>query len=168
MLNYYDEIKNDILEVLEEDEGAKNILHSENCKDAIIEKLTDYLFCCDDVTGNGSGSYYFNSKKARMQCYNYASDVREALEMFGYTKKLEKFKIFESLIDRGCLDVENMTLDNEILEEAGEDEKYYIFYALEEIEELDFETLDVITRCYKLYDVVSDIVENFLKYGLTK
>jgi hypothetical protein len=168
MISYYNELKNDIMEVLENSQGAKNILWSENCKDAIIENLVDYLIDCDDVTGNGSGSYYFNSKKARIQCYNYASDVREALEMFGYTKKLEKFKIFESLIDAGYVYVENMHFDDEILEDVGEDEKYYIFYALEEIEELDFETLDVITRCYKLYDVVSDIVENFLKYGLTK
>jgi hypothetical protein len=168
MLCYYNEVKNDIMEVLENSQEAKNILWSENCKDAIIENLVDFLIDCDDVTGNGSGSYYFNSKKARMQCYNYASDVREALEMYGYRKTLEKFKIFEALSDRGCIDVENMTFNNEILEEVGDDEKYYIFYALEEIEELDFETLDVITRCYKLYDVVSDIVENFLKYGLTK
>jgi hypothetical protein len=168
MLNYYDEIKNDILEVLEEDEGAKNILHSENCKDTIIENLVDYLIDCDDVTGSGSGSYYFNSKKARMQCYNYASDVREALEMYGYRKTLEKFKIFEALSDRGCIDVENMTFNNEILEEVGDDEKYYIFYALEEIDGLDFEAIDVITRCYKLYEVVTKIVENFLKYGFTK
>jgi hypothetical protein len=156
------------MEVLENSQEAKNILWSENCKDAIIENLVDFLIDCDDVTGNGSGSYYFNSKKARMQCYNYASDVREALEMYGYRKTLEKFKIFEALSDRGCIDVENMTFNNEILEEVGDDEKYYIFYALEEIEELDFETLDVITRCYKLYDAVSDIVENFLKYDLTK
>jgi hypothetical protein len=168
MLNYYDEIKNDILEVLEEDEGASDILHSENCKDAIIDKLTDYLTDCDGVTGNLSGSYYCNSKKARMHCYNYASDVREALEMFGYTKKLEKFKIFESLIDVGYVYVENMHFDDEILEDVGEDEKYYIFYALEEIDGLDFEAIDVITRCYKLYEVVTKIVENFLKYGLTK
>jgi hypothetical protein len=159
MLNYYDEIKNDVMEVLEEDEDVRNILHFESCRDAIIDRLTDYLTDCDAVTGNLSGSYYFNSKKARIQCYNYASDVREALEMYGYTKKLEKFKIFETLVDAGYIDVEDMDFDNEILEDVGEDERYYIFYALEEIEELDFETLDVITRCYKLYEVVSDVVK---------
>jgi hypothetical protein len=168
MLCYYNEVKNDIMEVLENSQEAKNILWSENCKDAIIENLVDFLIDCDDVTGNGSGSYYFNSYKARIHCYNYASDVRESLEMFGYTKKLEKFKIFESLADEGYIDVDTMDFDNEILEEVGNDEKDFILYALEEIEELSFEEIDVITRCYKLYEVVSDIVENFLGYGLTK
>jgi hypothetical protein len=156
MLNYYDEIKNDILEVLEEDEGAKNILHSENCKDAIIENLTDYLIDCDGVTGNLSGSYYCNSYKARIQCYNYASDVREALEVFGYEKELAEFKFFEALADEGCINVDTMKIDDDAL------------IGLYIIDDLDFESLDVITRCYKLYEVVTKIVENFLKYGLTK
>jgi hypothetical protein len=151
MLNYYDEIKNDILEVLEEDEGAKNILHSESCKDAIIDKLTDYLINCDGVTGNLSSSYYCNSKKARIQCYNYASDVREALEEYGYKKEFEAFKFFEALADEGCLDVDTMKIDDDAL------------IGLYIIEGLDFETLDVITRCYKLYEVVADVVEDFLK-----
>jgi hypothetical protein len=163
MLNYYDEIKNDILEVLEEDEGAKNILHSESCKDAIIDKLTDYLINCDRVTGNLSGSYYCNSYKSRKHCYNYFRDVFEALEEYDYKKELEKFKTFVSLVEEGYLNIENMTLDYDLLEEVDENEKYFAFYALEEIEDLNFETLDVITRCYKLYEVVADVVEDFLK-----
>jgi len=153
---YYDELKNDILEVLEEDEGARNILHSENCKDAIIENLVDYLIDCDDVTGNGSGSYYMNAYKARLHCYNYASDVREALEMFGYKKELEAFKFFEALADEGYINVDTMKIDDDAL------------IGLYIIDGLSFEALDVITRCYKLYEVVTDIVENFFKYGLTK
>jgi hypothetical protein len=151
MLNYYDEVKNDILEVLEEDEGAKNILHSESCKDTIIEKLTDYLIDCDGVTGNLSGSYYCNAYKARIQCYNYASDVREALEEYGYKKELEAFKFFECLADEGYIDVDTMRIDDDAL------------IGLYIIDGLNFETIDVITRCYKLYEVVSDVVEEFLK-----
>jgi hypothetical protein len=163
MLNYYDEVKNDILEVLEEDEGAKNILHSESCKDAIIDSLGDYLINCDGVTGNLSGSYYCSSYKSRKHCYNYFRDVFEALEEYEYNSKLEKFKTFVSLVEYGYLNIENMTLDYEILDEVDEDERYSIFYAFEEIEGLDFESIDVITRCYKLYEVVADVVEEFLK-----
>jgi hypothetical protein len=159
MLSYYDEVKNDILEVLEEDECAKNILHSESCKDSIIDNLTDYLIDCDGVTGNLSGSYYCSSYKSRKHCYNYFRDVFEALEEYDYNLKLEKFKTFVSLVEEGYLNIENMTLDNEILDEVDEDERYCAFYAFEEIEGLNFETIDVITRCHKLYEVVSDVVK---------
>jgi len=164
MLNYYDEIKNDILAVLEEDKEVKNILQSEDDKDTIVENLVDYFWTCDSVTGNASRSYYCSSYKARIHCYNYACDVREALESYGYTEKLESFKIFEFLVDEGYLNIENMTLNDEILDEVDEDERCYAFYALEETEDLDFEVLDVITRCYMLYEVIHNIVENFLKY----
>lgn len=163
MLNYYDEIKNDIMEVLEEDENAKNIVQSENSVDTIIDDLVNYLIDCDDVTGNASGSYYMNSYVSRKHCYNYFRDVFEALEEYGYNKELEKFKTFVSLVEEGYLNIENMTLDEEILNDVDEDEKDCIFYALEDIEELNYEELDVITRCYKLWEVVSDVVENFLK-----
>jgi hypothetical protein len=156
MLCYYNEVKNDIMEVLENSQEAKNILYSESCRDAIIDKLTDYLIDCDDVTGNGSGSYYCNAYKARKQCYNYASDVREALEVFGYKEELEAFKFFEALADEGYIDVDTMKIDDDAL------------IGLYIINDLSFESIDVITRCYKLYEVVADIVENFLKYGLTK
>jgi hypothetical protein len=156
MLCYYNEVKNDIMEVLENSQEAKNILWSENCKDAIIENLVDFLIDCDDVTGNGSGSYYFNSKKARQQCYNYASDVKEALEVFGYEKELAEFKFFEALADEGCINVDTMKIDDDAL------------IGLYIIDDLDFESLDVITRCYKLYTVVTDVVEIFLRYGLTQ
>jgi hypothetical protein len=144
------------MEVLENSQEAKNILWSENCKDAIIENLVDFLIDCDDVTGNGSGSYYFNSKKARQQCYNYASDVKEALEVFGYEKELAEFKFFEALADEGCINVDTMKIDDDAL------------IGLYIIDDLDFESLDVITRCYKLYTVVTDVVEIFLRYGLTQ
>jgi len=160
---YYDEVKNDILEVLEEDENTRDILLSGDCKDTIIEDLTDYLWDCDCVTGNGSGSYYFNSLKARKQCYDFSCDVIEALEMYGYEGKLELFKVFESLANEGYINVNTM----EINEDAFcEDEMAYRWCAendLESVKELDFEVLDVITRCYFLNEAVVDIIEEFLK-----
>lgn len=164
MLNYYDEIKEAILEVLEEDAEVRNILYSENDEDTIIEKLVDYLFNCDYVTGNASGTYYFSSYESRKHCYNYFRDVFEALEEFCYNSELTKFKTFVNLVEEGYLNIENMTLDYELLNEIGEDEKYAILYDFEEIENLNFETLDVITRCYMASEVVSSVVKNFLKY----
>ena len=159
MMNYYDEIKNDILEAIEEDENVKEILYSGNCKDTIIEDLIDYLMDCDYVTGNGRGSYYCNSYKARKQCYNYSSDVREALEMLGCEGKLELFKIFEDLADEGYINIYTMEINDGIFEEEEEETRYY----LEKIEGLDFETIDVITRCYLLNEVLTDVVEAILK-----
>lgn len=163
MLNYYDELYCNILEVLEEDENAKNIVQSENSVDTIIDDLVNYLIDCDDVTGNVSESYYMNSYVSRKHCYNYFRDVFEALEEYGYNKELTKFKTFVSLVEEDYLNIENMTLNEEILEELSEEDRCLVFYTLEEIDELNYEELDVITRCYKLWEVVSDVVENFLK-----
>jgi hypothetical protein len=166
MLNYYDEVKNDIMEVLEDKRSREYMFLKENKdlpEDTIYDYLIDYLTENDSVTGNISGSYYFSSYKSRKHCYNYFRDVFEALEEYDYKKELQKFKIFVSLVEYGYLNIENMTLDYELLEEVDEDERYSIFYAFEEIEGLDFESIDVITRCYKLYEVVADVVEEFLK-----
>lgn len=158
MLNYYDELKNDILEVLEEDENAKNIVQSENSVDTIIDNLVDYLFDYD-VTGNGSGSYYMNSYKSRKHCYNYASDVKEALEVYGYEKDFELFKTFESLADEHYINVDTMEINDDALYDEDPEYRWYIVNNFESIKELNFKKLDVITRCYKLYKVVADIVK---------
>ena len=165
MLNYYDELKNDIMEVLEDEYSKENIFLKENKdmpKDTIYDYLLDYLIENDSVTGNGSGSYYMNSYDSRKHCYNYFRDVFEALGDYGYNKELEKFKIFVGLVEEGYLNIENMTLDDEILEEEDEYEKYSILYAFEEVEELNFEVLDVITRCYLMPQVLWDILDNYL------
>lgn len=161
MLNYYDEIKEAVIEALEEDE-VKNILQSENSKDTIVANLVDYLFDWDSITGNASCSYYCSSYKARKHCYSFFRDVFEALEMYGYDEELENFKTFVNLVEAGYLNIEDMTINYDILEDEDEDESCYVFYTLEEIENLNFETLDVITRCYMLSSVLSDVVNNYL------
>ena len=166
MLNYYDELKNDIMEVLEDEYSQENIFLKENKdmpKDTIYDYLIAYLMENDSVTGNLSGSYYMNSYESRKHCYNYFRDVFEALEEYGYNKELEKFKVFVNLAEEGYINIENMTLDDELLEEVDEDEKCAILYAFEEeVEELNFETLDVITRCYLMNQVLWDILDNYL------
>ena len=163
MLNYYDELKNDIMEVLE-DEYSKEILkENKDMQDTIYDYLLDYLIENDSVTGNRSSSYYMNSYDSRKHCYNYFRDVFEALGDYGYNKELEKFEIFVGLVEEGYLDIENMTLDDELLNEIDEDEKHSILYAFEEeVEWLNFETLDVITRCYLMPQVLWDILDNYL------
>lgn len=156
MLNYYDELKNDIIEALKYD--YTEILESANKEDA-YHQLEEILFIEDSITGNASGSYYFNTYKSRKHCYNYFRDVFEALEEYGYEKELTNFKTFVSLVEEGYLNIENMTLNDDILEKVDEDERCFAFYTLEDIEELNFETLDVITRCYMLSKVLTDVLD---------
>lgn len=160
MLNYYDELKNDIIEALKYD--YSEILESAEDKEDAYYQLEDIFFITDSITGNASGSYYCNAYEARKHCYEYFRDVFEALEEFCYEKELQYFKTFVSLVEEGYLNIENMTLNDEILEEVDEDERCYAFYALEEVEELSFETLDVITRCYFLSSVLGDVLDKYL------
>lgn len=164
MLNYYDEIKNDIMEVLE-GEGSREYQYLQNNKnlpkDTIYEYLLEYLMDNDSVTGNISGSYYCSSYKSRKHCYNYFRDVFEALEEYGYNKELKNFKFFVNLVEVGYLNIENMILNYEYMEELEFDEEICCYeHCFEEyIKPLNFEKLDVITRCYKLTEVLWDVLD---------
>jgi hypothetical protein len=48
------------------------------------EELYDELWCADSVTGNGSGSYTFNTWKAEEYICHNMDLVQEAYEEFGY------------------------------------------------------------------------------------
>lgn len=161
MLNYYDEIKEAVIEALEEEE-VKNIINQAKNKDDVYYDLYERFFVDDAITGNASGSYYMNSYESRKHCYNFFRDVFEALEDYDYKKELENFKTFVNLVEAGYLNIEDMTINYDILEDEDEDESCYVSYALEEIENLNFEKLDVITRCYMLSSVLNDVVNNYL------
>lgn len=64
MMNYYDEIKEAILEALKEDE-YKEIIEQAEDKDEVYYELEDRFFVMDRITGNASGSYYFSSYKSK-------------------------------------------------------------------------------------------------------
>lgn len=166
MLDYYDELKNDIIEVLEDEHSREHEYLKKNkdlSKDTIFENLFEYLFVNDAITGNASGSYYCNSYKARKQCYSFSNDVEEALEQYGYKTELEKFKIFDYLIQEGWLNIENMQLNTELMEEMlNDDQQAYIYYDFEMMQDLSFEVIDVITRCYKMYEVLWKVLDNYL------
>ena len=59
--NYWDEMKVDIKNYLSEN----NIKVLKNERSDLEDKLYNELFLADGVTGNGSGSYTFNSYKAK-------------------------------------------------------------------------------------------------------
>ena len=59
--NYYDAMERDILDYIDDNWDELNITNREELE----EDLNDKLWTEDSVTGNGSGSYTFNSWKAR-------------------------------------------------------------------------------------------------------
>lgn len=71
MYNYYESIKEDVKEYLKEtDERNYDVLYNE-------------MFTADSVTGNGSGSYTFNTYEAEENLCHNMDLLREAIEMFG-------------------------------------------------------------------------------------
>lgn len=55
----------------------------ENDTESLKEKLYDELWTADSVTGNGSGSYTFNTNKAEEYLCHNLSLLGKALEEFG-------------------------------------------------------------------------------------
>lgn len=159
MFNYYDELKLDIFDALEEEEN-KEIIEQARNKDDAYDELYDKFVIDDSITGNASGSYYCNSWSARHQCYNFSRDVIEALEKFGYKEELELFKMFEELVDVNYINIDTMEINYDIYFEEEEEDTYRWYF--EEIENLSFEKLDVITRCYFLSIVLWDTLNNYL------
>lgn len=79
MYNYLEAMKNDIEEYINENINLEDF---EN-KDELEEKLNDDLWIEDSVTGNGSGSYTFNSYKAKENLEGNEDLVREMCQEFG-------------------------------------------------------------------------------------
>lgn len=76
--NYLEAVKEDVKNYIEEN-GIK--VTSEN-RDELEEQLNDDLFCNDSVTGNGSGSYTFNTWRAEENlCHNWDL-LAEAIDEF--------------------------------------------------------------------------------------
>ena len=77
MYNYLEAMKNDINEYINE-----NINLEEFDREELEEKLNDDLWIEDSVTGNGSGSYTFNSYKAKENLEGNEDLVREMCQEF--------------------------------------------------------------------------------------
>lgn len=81
--DYRREMYNDIEEYIEREFGVASLC--EIPREDAFAKLYDELWTCDSVTGNGSGSYFFNAYQA-----SEALDwelMAEAAEEFGITTK---------------------------------------------------------------------------------
>lgn len=87
--NYFEAMKKDIKGYLEENEIIIDLSNREE----IEQELNDSLFICDEVTGNGCGSYTMNRLKARDYVINNMNLVKEMCEDFGIESKTvsEKF-----------------------------------------------------------------------------
>lgn len=84
MYNYYENVKEDLKEALEEYREYSNIEKwNEENRDEIWEEVYDIAWTDDSVTGNGSGSYFFNSYKSGQALADNFDLLKEAIEEFG-------------------------------------------------------------------------------------
>ena len=84
--NYFEAVKNAVLDYINENE----IKVTTSNKDELADSLNDDLWVNDSVTGNGSGSYFFNSWKAEEALCHNLDLLGEACEEFGSTADLLK------------------------------------------------------------------------------
>lgn len=84
--DYLEAVKSSVLDYIQENE----ITVTNSNRDEVEQELNDTLFISDSVTGNGSGSYFFNTWKAEEAlCHNWDL-LQEAAEEFGDTDILSK------------------------------------------------------------------------------
>ena len=76
--NYREAVTADIIDYIRDEVKASDY---EN-REALSEFLNDELWACDSVTGNASGSYTFNSCKAKEFVFADPDTVSEALREF--------------------------------------------------------------------------------------
>ena len=82
-MDYRQEVKADIKQWLDDNGWTQNyILNEFETWPELFNKLAQKLFLEDSVTGNGSGSYTFNTYKALENIINDRSTVAEALEFY--------------------------------------------------------------------------------------
>lgn len=97
--NYLESMKEDIKNYIEENKDNES--YNWDNLEEVKELLYDDLWIDDSVTGNGSGSYYCNSYKARESLAGNEDLLVEALEEFG--NDAESYK--RSLTDPEFADV---------------------------------------------------------------
>lgn len=82
MYDYREAMREDIKNAIEENKEYWNGWKDMD-KDARADFLNEELWCDDSVTGNGSGSYTFNSYKAMENLYGNEDLVEELVGEFG-------------------------------------------------------------------------------------
>ena len=81
MYNYYENLKSDVEDYINENKEYFKATDLEELE----EELNDNCWISDSVTGNGSGSYTFNTIQAEENLVGNWDLLLEALEIFGYT-----------------------------------------------------------------------------------
>lgn len=77
--NYYEAVKNDVLNYIENNIDYTDFESLEDLE----ERLNNDLWVSDEVTGNGSGSYYCNAWKAEEAICHNLDLLSEAMKEFG-------------------------------------------------------------------------------------
>lgn len=78
--NYFEAVKADVMEYIQDE---IDLTEWSGNRDGLEEHLNDALWAYDGVTGNGSGSYTFNTCKAEEYlCHNWDL-LADAIEEFG-------------------------------------------------------------------------------------
>lgn len=82
MYNYYESVQDDIRTALDNG-GYDYLLIDSDDFDEFAERLQDELFTDDGITGNGSGSYTFNTAEAMEYVMDNKDLLNEVME-YGY------------------------------------------------------------------------------------
>lgn len=82
--NYRETVRNDVIEQVKDGYKENSLrIYKEEGRDALEEYLNDELWVDDQVTGNASGSYTFNTWKAEENLCHNMSLLEEACDEFG-------------------------------------------------------------------------------------
>ena len=82
--SYFNEMYEDVLDYIAENIELTDYTEGgELDRDTLEEKLNDDCFIADSVTGNASGSYYFNRYEAAEKVHKETDLLIEAIECFG-------------------------------------------------------------------------------------
>ena len=82
--DYREVVKEDVIEQIKDGYKENSLrLYKEEGRDALEEYLNDKLWVDDQVTGNASGSYTFNTWKAEENLCHNMSLLEEACDEFG-------------------------------------------------------------------------------------
>lgn len=99
MYDYVKEMKDIIVENFED--WKDDMDWDTDDRDSLEESMNDDLWAEDSVTGNGSGSFFFNREEARDAVRGNEDDLVEAIEEFG--NDIESYK--KALTDPEWADV---------------------------------------------------------------
>lgn len=93
MYDYLEQVTADVRDYVEQE---IDLTEWAGDRDGLEEKLNDDLWTCDSVTGNGSGSYTFNSVQAQIYVLDGMDELQEAVNEFGIDSETIGEKFLES------------------------------------------------------------------------